>query len=154
MKPVVFHQDAEAELDAAMAYYESQRSGLGLDLQTDIARTIGRIQQHPQLFPLHNEGKLRKSPAKRFPYVIFYLTPWRTGATRSRRYLANRWSGNHSTITGQDGSQATTGTMCECENARSGQVCASGRSNAWGSSERLFSLTLMRSISPVIPGSS
>lgn len=75
MKPVVFHQDAEAELDAAMAYYESQRSGLGLDLdlQTDIARTIGRIRQHPQLFPLHNEGKLRKSPATRFPYVIFYL---------------------------------------------------------------------------------
>ena len=73
MKPVVFHQDAEAELDAAMAYYESQRSGLGLDLQTDIARTIERIRQHPQSFPRHNEGKLRKSPARRFPYVIFYL---------------------------------------------------------------------------------
>lgn len=73
MKPVVFHRDAEAELDAAMAYYESQRSGLGLDLQTDIARTIGRIRQHPRLFPLHNEGKLRKSPVGRFPYVIFYL---------------------------------------------------------------------------------
>lgn len=73
MKPVVFHQDAEAELDAAMAYYEGQRSGLGLDLQSDIARTIGRVQQHPQLFPLHNEGNLRKSPARRFPYVIFYL---------------------------------------------------------------------------------
>ena len=73
MKPVVFHQDAEAELDAAMAYYESQRSGLGLDLRTDIARTIGRIQRHPQLFPLHNEGKLRKSSVRRFPYVVFYL---------------------------------------------------------------------------------
>jgi hypothetical protein len=60
-------------MDATMAYYESQRSGLGFDPQTDIARTIGRIQQHPQLFPLHNEGKLRKSPARRFPYVIFYL---------------------------------------------------------------------------------
>ena len=36
MKPVVFHQDAEAELDAAMAYYESQRSGLGLDLQVQM----------------------------------------------------------------------------------------------------------------------
>ena len=67
MKSVVFHQDAEAELDAAMEYYESQRSGLGLDLQTDVARTIGRIRRHPQLFPLHNEGKLRKSPVRRFP---------------------------------------------------------------------------------------
>ena len=73
MKPVVFHLDAEAELDAAMAYYESQQSGLGLDFQTDVVRTIGRIRQHPQLFPLHNEGKLRKSTVRRFPYVIFYL---------------------------------------------------------------------------------
>ena len=75
MKPVVFDQDGEAELDAAMAYYEGQQSGLGLDhgLQTDIARTIGRVRQHPQLIPLHNEGNLRKSPARRFLYVIFYL---------------------------------------------------------------------------------
>ena len=80
--------------------------------------------------------------------------PWWNGATRSRRSLASRWSGNHSAIAGQAGSQATTGTMCGYESVRGGQVCDSGRSSAWGSSERRFSLTSTRSISPAIPGSS
>ena len=73
MKPVVFHPDAEAELDAAMAYYENQRPGLGLDLQAEVERSIGRIRRIPRLFPLHDEKGLRKSPVRRFPYVIFYL---------------------------------------------------------------------------------
>lgn len=42
MKPVIFHADAEAELCAAVAYYEQQRPGLGLDLQSEVARVNPR----------------------------------------------------------------------------------------------------------------
>ncbi len=48
MKPVVFHGDAEAELDDALAYYESGRKGLGLS-----SETAARILVAPQtlMFP-------------------------------------------------------------------------------------------------------
>ena len=73
MKPVIFHPDAVVELRAAVAYYEQQRPGLGNDLQREVERVIGRIQQHPQWFPRHNEAGLRKCFVRRFPYTIFYL---------------------------------------------------------------------------------
>ena len=73
MKPSIFHPDARAELRAAVAYYEQQRPGLGRDLQREVERAITRIQQHPQVFPQHNEVGLRKCFVRRFPYTIFYL---------------------------------------------------------------------------------
>ena len=73
MKPVIFHPDAVVELRAAVAYYEQQRPGLGNDLQREVERVIGRIQQHPQWFPRHNEAGLCKCVVPRFPYTIFSL---------------------------------------------------------------------------------
>ena len=73
MKPIIFHPAAVAELRAAVAYYEQQRLGLGNDLQREVERVIGCIQQHPQGFPRHNEAGLRKGIVRRFPYTIFYL---------------------------------------------------------------------------------
>ena len=67
MKPVIFHPDAVAELRAAVTYYEQQRLGLGNDLQREVERVIGRIQQHPQGFPKHNEAGLRKGCVPIFP---------------------------------------------------------------------------------------
>lgn len=49
MKPVIIHSQARVELDEAIAFYEHQKAGLGLDLQTAVKRAIGRIQQNPQL---------------------------------------------------------------------------------------------------------
>jgi len=73
VKPIIFHPDARAELRAAVAYYQQQRSGLGRDLQREVERAITRIQQHPQVFPQHNEAGLRKCFVRRFPHTIFYL---------------------------------------------------------------------------------
>jgi toxin ParE1/3/4 len=44
VKPVIIHSHARAETDEAMAFYEQQKAGLGLDLQTAVERAIGRIQ--------------------------------------------------------------------------------------------------------------
>ena len=67
MKPVIFHRDAEIEMGAAVARYEEQWEGLGLDLQSEIERAVRRIQQHPQSFPPHNDQGMRKCPIRRFP---------------------------------------------------------------------------------------
>ena len=73
MKPIVFHPDAEAELDEAMAYYEDQRVGLGLRLKAEVENALALIQQQPQLRPRYKETNYRKSVLGQFPYTIFYF---------------------------------------------------------------------------------
>jgi len=98
VKSVVFHRDAEAELRAAVAYYEQQRRGLGLDFQAGVERAVGRIQEHPQLFPHHDVTLgLRRCIVRRFPYTIFYVelddSIWIAAVAHHRRrpgYWASR----------------------------------------------------------------
>jgi toxin ParE1/3/4 len=73
MKPVVFHRDAEEELDGAMAYYESRRKGLGLSFQAEVERVVQLIQQHPQRWAVYKNTAFRKHLLKRFPYGVYYL---------------------------------------------------------------------------------
>jgi toxin ParE1/3/4 len=68
-----FHPEAQAELDAAIAYYEERRSGLGLDLQAEVQAAVDLIQRNPQLCPLHKDTAYRKRVLNRFPYTVFYL---------------------------------------------------------------------------------
>ncbi|MBI4962571.1 MAG: type II toxin-antitoxin system RelE/ParE family toxin [Desulfomonile tiedjei] len=72
MKPVIIHSQAKVELDKAIAFYEKQRAGLGLDLQTAVEGAIGRIQQHPQLGAPYKSIDVRQYVIRRFPYMIFY----------------------------------------------------------------------------------
>jgi toxin ParE1/3/4 len=71
MKPVVLHSQARAELDEAMAFYERQKAGLGLELQAEIEQAIARIQQTPQLGPPYKTTEFRYQVLRRFPYVIY-----------------------------------------------------------------------------------
>jgi toxin ParE1/3/4 len=73
VKPAIFHPEAQAELDAAVAWYEAQRPGLGLDFQAEVEAAVSMIQKQPQLFPLYKNSRLRKRVLQRFPYNIFYL---------------------------------------------------------------------------------
>lgn len=60
-------------MHAAVTRYEEQVEGLGNDLQSEIERTVRRIQQHPQSFPAHNDQGIHKCLVRRFPYTLFYL---------------------------------------------------------------------------------
>lgn len=42
-----FHPDAEAEFDKAVAYYEEQQQGLGLELAREVYSTIARTMKFP-----------------------------------------------------------------------------------------------------------
>ena len=59
-------------MDEAIAFYEHQKAGLGLDLQTAVERAIGRIQQNPQLGAPYKATEFRHYVVRRFPYIIFY----------------------------------------------------------------------------------
>jgi toxin ParE1/3/4 len=72
MKFIVIHTEARKELDGAIAYYERQNVGLGLDLLSQIEKVIGKIQQNPNLGTPYKIEGIRRYATQRFPYLIFY----------------------------------------------------------------------------------
>ena len=68
---VLFHPDAESELNTAIDYYEAVENGLGFDFSLEIVSTIGRIIDFPKAW-LVIEGEIRRALVKRFPYGILY----------------------------------------------------------------------------------
>jgi hypothetical protein len=55
VKFIVIHTEARKELDAAIAYYEVQKVGLGLDLLSEVQKVLGNIQQNPNLGTLYKK---------------------------------------------------------------------------------------------------
>jgi toxin ParE1/3/4 len=72
VNPVVFHPEAEAEYNAAIAYYEGQRAGLGLALQAIVQAALTLIQKNPKIYAKRGGTEIRKCVLQRFPYNIFY----------------------------------------------------------------------------------
>jgi toxin ParE1/3/4 len=72
VKPIGFHRDAEEELEAAIAYYEERREGLGMEFSAAVQDAVARIQQNPQLYGVYKNTDYRLCVLRRFPYLIFY----------------------------------------------------------------------------------
>ena len=71
MKRVEFHLEAEAELNAAAHYYESQTENLGSDFLSAIERSYRRLIMLPESG--HPFGRrLRRILAPGFPYALIY----------------------------------------------------------------------------------
>jgi len=66
-----FHPDAEAELLAAVDWYEVRSAGLGTDFAAEIHAAIQRAIAMPLAWPLV-EGEIRRVLANRFPYGVLY----------------------------------------------------------------------------------
>jgi len=47
VKRTLFHSAARAELDEAMAFYESCAQGLGIDFALEVEKAVARIQRSP-----------------------------------------------------------------------------------------------------------
>ena len=69
--PVVLTPLAEADFDAAFAWYEHQQLGLGQRFTDRVRETLRRIGGSPKLHPVVKAG-YRKALVKQFPYAIFY----------------------------------------------------------------------------------
>ena len=73
MKPVLIHPQAKAELDAAVAYYESHLPGLGMDFLAQVEEAIQKIRRNPQTWPRHHDARFRRYLLERFPYSLVYM---------------------------------------------------------------------------------
>lgn len=66
-----FHSDAEAELLAAINYYEGIRADLGHDFALEVYSAIQRAVSMPKSWALIDVN-IRRSLVSRFPYGVLY----------------------------------------------------------------------------------
>ena len=62
---------ANEELEAAVAWYESKRKGLGLEFLDSVEDALQRLLMFPELYSVCY-ANFRRCVIKRFPYSIFY----------------------------------------------------------------------------------
>src|SRR6266542_1264247 len=70
-------READAEVDVAVAWYERQLEGLGLQLLDEIENAKQRIGDAPRSYPhVHEvtaELGARQAQVRRFPYLLVYV---------------------------------------------------------------------------------
>lgn len=62
---------AEAEFAEAVDYYNKQRPGLGFEFAAEVQRTLERIRNHPQAWPVFSY-RSRRCFTDRFPFGVLY----------------------------------------------------------------------------------
>lgn len=66
-----FLDAAKSELDDAIAYYDEQRFGLGLEFEEELEQALERIDHYPEAWsPL--SSRVRRCVLNRFPYSVIY----------------------------------------------------------------------------------
>ena len=68
---VRFRLEAAVDVEAARAWYDGQRRGLGEDFVTSLEHVIQLIVEFPEAFPEIGAGH-RRAYLHRFPYAVYY----------------------------------------------------------------------------------
>lgn len=68
---VVFRPQAQAEIEAARAWYEQQAPGLGTRFASALEAALGCILERPLAYPCVS-GDIRRALLKQFPHGVFY----------------------------------------------------------------------------------
>ena len=76
-KPWRIHEEAVAEIDSTVAWYDGQRPGLGLDYLAEVRAAIAIVREAPSLgtaFPgVSAEACARRRRLRRFPHVVVFV---------------------------------------------------------------------------------
>lgn len=68
---VVLRPEAEADLLAARAWYERDRSELGEAFTDSFEAMIARLKARPELYAVALQN-IRRAKLRRFPYLVYY----------------------------------------------------------------------------------
>lgn len=68
---LLIRPEAEQDLSRARDWYETQRSGLGLEFLIELAFTLKEIETNPTRDRLYYR-EFRRTLLKRFPYKVFF----------------------------------------------------------------------------------
>jgi plasmid stabilization system protein ParE len=69
--PVVWIPEADADLKAALAWYEGIRPELGVRFALVVAETVEAIAENPLRFPVVYKTR-RRAGVRRFPFGLFF----------------------------------------------------------------------------------
>lgn len=69
--PIDFRLEAVDEVDAAYAWYDEQRAGLGEEFLETLLKQLDDIQIRPQGWAVLYRT-IRARPMQRFPYILYY----------------------------------------------------------------------------------
>lgn len=67
-----FHPGAETEHLETIAYYETQRAGLGAQYLAEFERMLQRVCENPHRYPIERKFGVRSAYMRRFPFTILY----------------------------------------------------------------------------------
>ncbi|MBN1361171.1 MAG: type II toxin-antitoxin system RelE/ParE family toxin [Sedimentisphaerales bacterium] len=70
-KEPFFIPAARQDIAAALAWYEEQSLGLGLEFLRCLEATLSFIQRYPLMYPAIL-GEYRRALVRRFPYAVIY----------------------------------------------------------------------------------
>ena len=100
MKPVLLHEEAEAELRKGLDSYERQRAGLGGEFRREFEAALQRVCENPQAYAAEDDPGVRYCPLHQFPYTLVYVELeeriWVAAVAHQRRrprYWASRRPG-------------------------------------------------------------
>lgn len=68
---IEFLEPARAEYDAAIAYYNEQKIGLGFDFEEEVKKCIQGIAEFPEAWSSLS-ARTRRCRTRRFPYGVIY----------------------------------------------------------------------------------
>lgn len=95
MADVSIHSDAEAEYEAALAWYLARSARAADGFEAAFERALESIVANPQLYPLYDD-RHRFCLLRRYPYSIIYRVDGdqiRVVAVAHSRRLPGYWSG-------------------------------------------------------------
>lgn len=76
-KPVRLDDEADSEIDAAVAWYEMRLTGLGMELLAEIETAKQRLSDRPgtcsRVSGLTRGLEVRRSQVHRFPYALVFV---------------------------------------------------------------------------------
>ncbi len=70
--PLVSTTEADLDVEAAFAWYEAQRTGLGLEVLDALRDTYRRILDNPRKYQVQRSG-IRRALLRRFPYGVYFV---------------------------------------------------------------------------------
>ncbi len=71
MANVLFHPEAQAEYDTAMAWYQTRSPNAAARFEAEVERVLGLIEAKPDGFPKYDDEH-RFAMLRRFPYSVVY----------------------------------------------------------------------------------
>ena len=66
-----FRSEAEADIEGAANWYESQQRGLGTEFTRAVRALLATIEREPLRYPVARDS-VRRALLRRFPYAVYF----------------------------------------------------------------------------------